>query len=241
MAGFGRLVSPGSCTNLLNSRCLSMNSYQFISSKTKKFVEDSLFPNKPKRPLTPFFRYMKEIRPRVVSEYPGHKSNEIVKLISQRWASEDPGYKFKLNKEYDIEYKEYMNKIVEYEKTITPEQREHYIMTKKNLNKKKDKQATQLPGKPKKPPSAFILYMLHVKSTQQSTVNNREFLKMLSIQWKTLNEQDKKQFVDQAASLMEQYNKDKIEWEQKMMKETYQNMSSFSQTFENPSQREEIK
>ncbi|KAI4502825.1 hypothetical protein M0802_001869 [Mischocyttarus mexicanus] len=208
MAGFGRLVSPGSCTNFFNSRCLSVNSYQFLSSKTKKFVENSLFPNKPKRPLTPFFRYMKEIRPRITSEYPGHKSSDIVKLISQRWATEDPGYKFKLNKEYDIEYKEYMNKIVEYEKTITPEQREHYIMTKRNINKKKDKP---------------------------------EFLKMLSIQWKNLNEQDKKPFLDQAASLMEQHNKEKIEWEKKVIKESYNNVTLFNNSSENPLERDEIK
>lgn len=38
-----------------------------------------------------------------------------------------------------------------------------------------------------------------------------------------MNEQDKKQFVDQATELMNQYNKQKMEWNQNMIKEVYKN------------------
>lgn len=106
--------------------------------KARKNLESQFFPNKPKRPLTPFFKYMKAIRPSIVNEFPKYKSTEIVKEISARWAVEDPEYKFKLNKEYDTEYKEYMVKVIEYEKTLTPEQREKYMMTKKSYDKKRE-------------------------------------------------------------------------------------------------------
>lgn len=81
---------------------------------------------------------MKAMRPSIVNEFPKYKSTEIVKEISARWAVEDPEYKFKLNKEYDTEYKEYMVKVIEYEKALTPEQREKYMMTKKSYDKKRE-------------------------------------------------------------------------------------------------------
>ncbi|XP_047361823.1 transcription factor A, mitochondrial [Vespa velutina] len=185
MAGFGRFVSHGSCSHFLNARSSLTSSCQFISTKTKKNLERDLFPNKPRKPLTPFFKYMKIMRPSIVNEFPEYKSTKIVKEISARWALEDPEYKFKLNKEYDTEYKEYMMKVIEYEKSITPEQREqHFIF-----------QDGKLLGKPKRPPSAFILYMLNMIKTNNSITKNKEYIKQLSIQWKAMNEQDKKHVI----------------------------------------------
>lgn len=219
MAGFGRFVSHGSCSHFLNARSSLTSSCQFISTKTKKNLERDLFPNKPRKPLTPFFKYMKIMRPSIVNEFPEYKSTKIVKEISARWALEDPEYKFKLNKEYDTEYKEYMMKVIEYEKSITPEQREQYMMIKKMNNKKKENKDGKLLGKPKRPPSAFILYMLNMIKTNNSITKNKEYIKQLSIQWKAMNEQDKKQFINQAVKLMDQYNKEKEEWNQKRTKE----------------------
>ncbi|XP_035738719.1 upstream-binding factor 1-like protein 1 [Vespa mandarinia] len=219
MAGFGRFVSHGSCSHFLNARSSLTSSCQFISTKTKKSLERDLFPDKPKRPLTPFFKYMKIMRPSIVNEFPEYKSAKIVKEISARWALEDPEYKFKLNKEYDTEYKEYMMKVIEYEKSITPEQREQYMLIKKMSDKKKEYKDVKLFAKPKKPPSAFILYMVSMMKTKNSTIKNKEYVKQLSIQWKAMNEQDKKQFMNQAVKLMDQYNKEKEEWNQKITKE----------------------
>ncbi|KAL2718792.1 hypothetical protein V1478_011211 [Vespula squamosa] len=231
MAGFGRLVSSSSYNHFLNARCLLTCSYQFISSKSKKRLENNLFPNKPKRPLTPFFKYMKVMRPSIVNEFPEYKSIQIVKVLSERWASEDPEYKFKLNQEYDTEYKEYMMKIIEYEKTITPEQRENYMIIKNTIKKKEHKSDVTLLGKPKRPPSAFILYMLSQMKVQKPAIKNKEYLKQLSIEWNAMNEQDKQQFIDQARKLMDQYNKEKVEWNQNMIKESYKD-NSCEQSFE---------
>ncbi|KAF7388182.1 hypothetical protein HZH66_010949 [Vespula vulgaris] len=222
MAGFGRLVSPGFYNHFLNARCLLTGSYQFVSTKVIKQLENEFFPNKPKKPLTPFFKYMKIMRPSIVNKFPGYKSSDIVKELSARWALEDPEYKFKLNKEYDTEYKEYMVKLIEFEKTITPEQRENYMNMRKNINKRKEsKEDVTLLGKPKRPPSAFILYMLNQMKVQKPVIKTKEYLKQLSIQWNTMNERDKQQFIDQAGKLMDQYNKEKVEWKQNKIKESH--------------------
>lgn len=173
---------------------------------------------------------MKIMRPSIVNKFPGYKSSDIVKELSARWALEDPEYKFKLNKEYDTEYKEYMVKLIEFEKTITPEQRENYMNIKNNIIKKKEcKEDVTLLGKPKRPPSAFILYMLNQLKVQKSIIKNKEYLKQLSIQWNAMNERDKQQFIDQAGKLMDQYNKEKIEWIQNKIKESRKSDEQFSE------------
>lgn len=50
-------------------------------------------------------------------------------------------------------------------------------------------------------------------------------MKQLSIQWNTMNERDKQQFIDQAGKLMDQYNKEKVEWNQNKIKESHKSDS----------------
>lgn len=201
--------------------------------KSKKSIEENIFPNKPKKPLTPFFKYLKIMRPYTINEFPQIKVTEVVKKISEKWATEDPDYKLKLHQEYDMEYKEYMKKVMEFEKSITPEQRQKFLALEDKLkieiDKVKRKQDLQQLGKPKKGPSAFLLYANERMKERKSDTSTKEFIRNISSQWRDLSEEDKKPYYIQAARLMEEYNKKKTEWEQRMIHNGYYNAVSHKQ------------
>ncbi|KAK2586896.1 hypothetical protein KPH14_009833 [Odynerus spinipes] len=230
MAGCGRLFVPVGSINLLNTRCWFINSCQHISMRTKKSIEENLLPKKPKKPLTPFFKYLQIMRPDIITEFPQYKTTEIVKKISEKWVTEDPGYKLKLHQEYDTEYKEYMKKILEYEKSITPEQRAELLVIEEKIRAEAEKAARKRNleslGKPKKPPSAFLLFIKEMIKTKENDCSIQDFIKGLSSQWKTMSEEDRKKYCIDASKLMDVYLKQKTEWEQNMIQKGHEGVIS---------------
>lgn len=58
--------------------------------KRETYEEIRNLPQKPKKPLTPYFRFMKQIRPELTKEIPKAKLTDFVKECALRWEKVDP-------------------------------------------------------------------------------------------------------------------------------------------------------
>lgn len=189
----------------------------------KKELEEVMLKDKPKKPLTPYFKYLQIMRPNIIAKFPNYTTTEVVKAIAQQWANETADYKQELHKKYNLEYKEYMNKLIEYEKTLTIEDKSKLLALKHKAEaeeeKLKHKKYLKSLGKPSKPPSAFLLYVRQMMKSRDSDTPCKVYVQSISSQWKNMTEVDKKQFADEATQLMKKYYEDKVNWVNKMIKE----------------------
>lgn len=194
----------------------------------KKELEEVIGKNKPKKPLTPFFKYLQIMRPNIIAKFPHYNTTEVVKLISQQWAEETAEYKQELHKKYNVEHKEYINKLIEYEKTLTSEDKSKLLALKYKVEareeKLKHKKYLKSLGKPSKPATAFLLYVKQMMKTKENDTPCKVYMQYISSQWKNMTEVDKKQFVDEASQLMEKYREEKVNWMNKMIKEGHLNI-----------------
>lgn len=98
-------------------------------------------PAKPKKPLTPFFRFLKEERPKLVIANPNLAMVDSVREVAKKWSVVDDSTKKKLNEEFKKEQVEYLKKRTVYENNLTEEQKYDIQMAKQELEHKKEKRA----------------------------------------------------------------------------------------------------
>lgn len=67
-------------------------------------------PDMPKKPMTPFFRYFSEKRPRYQELYPTESMGQLSKMLSEKFASLSDKKRNKYRKRYDEEMAEYKEK-----------------------------------------------------------------------------------------------------------------------------------
>lgn len=60
-----------------------------VKNLSKSIEEQVGLPPRPKRPLTPYFRFMKQVRSNVVQENPKASAIDITKLVAQKWEKVD--------------------------------------------------------------------------------------------------------------------------------------------------------
>lgn len=63
---------------------------QQIAGLRQSLEEKLDIPAKPKRPLTPYFKFMAKIRPELKKENPNANAVDIVREISKRWEKVEP-------------------------------------------------------------------------------------------------------------------------------------------------------
>ena len=72
--------------------------------KSGKSLESRIgIPEKPKKPLTPYFRFMKETRPVLHASNPSLHLTDIVKKVAAEWVNVDANKKNKLMEDYKKE------------------------------------------------------------------------------------------------------------------------------------------
>ncbi|XP_071439446.1 high mobility group protein C-like isoform X2 [Hetaerina americana] len=81
-------------------------------------------PEKPKKPLSPYFRFMAEMRPEYKKENPDCKVTDIVKLIADKWEKTSMESKQKYMEDYKKDLVAYSNARLRYEEQLTDEQKE---------------------------------------------------------------------------------------------------------------------
>ena len=87
-------------------------------SMRKTLEKECGYPLRPKGPLPPFFRFLKEVQPSVAMEHPNLKSPKIISIIGQMWRSLETAEKEKFIKEYTNELAKYSDEVKNYKQAI---------------------------------------------------------------------------------------------------------------------------
>lgn len=176
-------------------------------------------PEKPKRPLSSYFRFLMEIRPQVVKENPSLTVQQITKTISEQWKQLNTEEKQKYNYLALQDREKYDEALLKYKSQLTPEQTE--LIHNEADAKRKDKQKRKLKkeskdeGKPKAPMGPFAIYVKE-HFTGSSVVNA---MKELKSGWEQLSPVEKEKYTIQFQRIKQQYAVDLANWENQMIAE----------------------
>ncbi|RLU25751.1 hypothetical protein DMN91_001909 [Ooceraea biroi] len=218
-----RKLFPISPVNLLctSRKLATAQETHTIISKLKRNIEKDILPPKPKKPLTPFIQYCMSTRSKLQKENPNYSYKDIVKKASEQWTELDPAIKQNLQKQFAEQHSIYKQKLMEYENSITSDQK---MLVKEELRKKElaweknqIKQKLVALGKPKRPLNAFYLFVQSKRVTKDPLTPQKDWMSKISKEWKDMTMDAKNKYVTEATKLFENYKVDVKKWEQDMI------------------------
>lgn len=209
------------CRNVLN--CSRQNILYNQSAGVKTLEERLGLPPKPKKPLTPYFRYMQQMRPVILEQNPKIALPELVKLIASKWEQVDDKTKMKLQEDFKKDQVLYIEKRAQYDSKLSDEQRRDLKHLKQEISDAKERRAVKKRikelGKPKKPLSAFLRFLgKERKFTPQGTETFREWQQKVVDKWTRLTEAEKDVYKAESKKEMEVYKQEISKWEEKMIR-----------------------
>ncbi|XP_055709653.1 transcription factor A, mitochondrial [Phlebotomus papatasi] len=218
---FQRAVSV---INPLRGLLCTKSSIPLAQSASTKTVEERVgLPPKPKKPLTPYFRYMQEVRPKMAAENSQLTMGELIRNIAKQWKTVDDSKKRKYEEEFRKDQAVYLQKRAQYESKLTDEQKENIQLMKETIAEAKEKKAFRKKlrelGKPKKPQSPFLRFLNEERLKKpQGNEPYREWLNTVSAKWMGLPEKAKDVFVQASHVEMQKYQEELAKWEKSMVK-----------------------
>lgn len=180
--------------------------------------------NKPKKPLTAYFRYLKANREKVKTENPGIKPAQLTKLCGGMWTALTPEERKPFMDEAQGENDVWKVKWEEYKKT--PEFAEFQIKKtaqnaeQKKLDKKRKRRMPKDKNAPKKVPTAFFLYSASVREEVKLTMPENERNKVTLItkkiggMWRGLPEETKTLWKSKGETLKVAYREKLAEYKE---------------------------
>ncbi|XP_030029345.1 transcription factor A, mitochondrial [Manduca sexta] len=209
----------GSYKSIIHSRTNWLAPVQ-ACNYTRKSAEDKLGLDKPKRPLTPFFKFMAQMRPALLAKNPGISAKDAIAWTSKHWQQLDSETKTQMAKEYEKDLEDYRKIKAMYESSLTEQQKADIKRVKEEMAMAKEKRKLKAEykelGKPKKPMSSYLLYIKSRKDSIQGKTL-KEYQEQVKADWFRLSESDKVKFEKEAQALMMKYKKDMEAWELKMI------------------------
>ncbi|EFA08515.1 transcription factor A, mitochondrial [Tribolium castaneum] len=208
------------CRLLLNNS-LQLNQASGVSRKAADKLKELKIPNKPKKPLTPYFKFIQDHRPALLKQNPNLKVTQVVSQLAADWKTVDPSLKAKYENDYKNEMEEYADQYLRYTESLTTEQKmalkEYNKEVKKSKIKREKKKKVRENDKPKKPVGPYMLYLM-----EQAKVSNKKYpqlMKELKGEWAELSPDEKSKYVEAAEKAKKQYEQDLSKWEMKMIEE----------------------
>ena len=176
----------------------------------------------PKRPITPFFRFRKEVYPEVKAENPRMKQVLISKLIAERWQSLSPN-------ERNIYHEQYVDENARYLKDLALWKGSYQnLISEKDSDETKSsplKQPQELSllrrderKPPKRPKTAFLRFMNEVLLDLKEAsprLRQTELTKIAAGMWNELSSEQKKPYHDAFWSENERYLVEYAAWKGK--------------------------
>ncbi|XP_064550441.1 transcription factor A, mitochondrial isoform X2 [Drosophila montana] len=221
------LLSRGSLIgSLINKvRPLAAASLSNSSALRSKSLEEKIgLPPRPKKPLTPYFRFMREMRPKMLEKDPKIATIEVVRQLSKSWVDVDPKLKERLQSEYKKDQELYLEQRTKYDATLTDQQRAEIKQMKQDINDAKErkqlrKRVKEL-GRPKKPASAFLRFVASERTNTPQTPNQtyREWHQKTTAKWTRLSDEEKAVYLRESRKELDQYKKNISIWEEKMIR-----------------------
>nr|NP_732527.1 mitochondrial transcription factor A, isoform B [Drosophila melanogaster]AAF55779.2 mitochondrial transcription factor A, isoform B [Drosophila melanogaster] len=200
----------------------SISNTPAVPSKT---LEEQLgLPPRPKKPLTPYFRFMREQRPKLKAANPQITTVEVVRQLSKNWSDADAQLKERLQAEFKRDQQIYVEERTKYDATLTEEQRAEIKQLKQDLVDAKErrqlrKRVKEL-GRPKKPASAFLRFIAseRINTPQGDKQTYREWHQKTTAKWTRLSDSEKEVYMQESRKEMELYRKAISVWEEKMIR-----------------------
>jgi hypothetical protein len=162
--------------------------------KTPKKRVPKRVSNAPKRPIGPFFIYMKENREHIKRDHPEATFTEIPKIGAAEWAALKPAVSAKYVALAEKDRLRYANEMASY--VPDPED-------KKKKRKKKDANA------PKRPSTAYIMYVKsRLDQVQKAHPDYKmtEVMTALGAEWRGLDARTKRPYEELATKDKTRYN-----------------------------------
>jgi len=180
-------------------------------------------PNKPKKPLTAYFRYLADIRESVKAENPGIKPAPLTKICGKKWSTLEVEKKKVYQGAAEKDNTVWKAKMEVYKKT--PEFSEFEVKRKAHAaeQKKKDKKRKRKTPKdknaPKKPATAFFLYSAFVREEVKQSMPEEQRNKVTIItkkiggMWALISAEEKADWTAKSKAKREQYKIDFAEYQ----------------------------
>lgn len=202
---------PASAAETNRPTTVAKLSLSSSSYGTKTLEEKAGLPPKPKKPLTPYFRFMKEQRPKLQAANPNVSITDLVKQMSKQWEAADPSLKQRFQEEYKKDQQKYLETRTKYDAKITDEQRSQIKELKQEQIEAKErrmmrKRIKEL-GRPKKPASAFLRFIAKERTLTPQKANEtfREWHQKATARWAALTDEQKSAYMIDARKELEVY------------------------------------
>ncbi|XP_012278210.1 transcription factor A, mitochondrial [Orussus abietinus] len=200
-------------------------SQRFITIKDKKILKKLGIPIPPKKPANSYLLFIQDHKDKYYKSSEGMKYTDFVKKVAQEWAQIDEAEKKNMQKEYEKRMNDYINELLEYDKSITEEQRNLVEKEKKKAEQRHNqivlKKKLEELGRPKKPISAFGLYIMDHMKKENISGNLKKVMLEVGNKWKILSTDEKKMYTDKYKKLWNEYQHTLLEWEKQMIKLGY--------------------
>ncbi|KAG5684219.1 hypothetical protein PVAND_013457 [Polypedilum vanderplanki] len=197
--------------------------FHFANTQSASLEEKLGLPPRPKRPLTPFFRFLVDNRPKIAKENPNLKPVDLIQLCAKKYADIDSEVRNKYHEEFLKEQEVYLKKRSAYENSLSDEQKFEIANAKQEKQDKKlkseHKKKLRENGKPKKPASAYLRFLndtsAHHREPNQSY---RDYIISVAEKWKNLPEDKKQVYIKASLKDHDAYKQEISKWELKMIR-----------------------
>ncbi|XP_055637778.1 transcription factor A, mitochondrial [Toxorhynchites rutilus septentrionalis] len=184
---------------------------------------NSKLPEKPKRPINAFMRFLQSVRSSLRAQHPSASTPEIARLATAQWQVLDAKAKSKLEDEYKKDQAVWLQKNAKYLSELTDDQKESIRQAQQDKSERKAKRecrmrAKQL-GKPKRPQNGFLLFVSEHASKTASKEDNIAQVKSLAQKWAKFTDVEKKPYNSRALDALLKYQNDMRIWEEQMVAE----------------------
>lgn len=174
----------------------------------------------PKRPLTAYMTYVKDVRPTISKQNPGLKSVDVIRKIAQQWKMltieqkqpfQDASLEAK--EQYKLALETFKAQLSPAQSAAFVEERRQKMAKRKAIRKKKELNNL---GKPKRPRSTFNIFMAeHFVEAKGTTTPAK--LKSLRDDWDRLSDTQKQMYIQLAEDDKVRYKNEIKSWEEHMM------------------------
>ncbi|XP_045075137.1 transcription factor A, mitochondrial-like, partial [Coregonus clupeaformis] len=164
MAPFGLLSAGASLlakSLSLFSNASSLARFVSVIPAVKSFTTSAGAP--PKRPLNGYMRFVKQQQPLVVRQYPDVKAVDVIRKIAQQWRTltADQKQPFQqasvvAREQFKVDLQRYQSQLSPAQAAALKEERRRRLAKRKAIRRKRELNSL---GKPKRPRSAFNIYM----------------------------------------------------------------------------------
>jgi len=155
--------------------------------------------NAPKRPMSPYFQWMKINRKKVVQSMPvGYTFKQLSAKMGQIWAALPDEQKVSLNEKFKEEMKTYVKLMAAYKHTSNYAK---FCVQKQKFKRAKEKKFHKDPNRPKVPSSAYFLFMADKREEVKKNfpkLGHKELVSKLGETWRKLSDEKKQPYVTTA-------------------------------------------